>query len=44
MKTELAKLRKKISIGIVGGSDMSKQIEQLGEGGENLNYFFSKAV
>lgn len=29
----LAELRKKITIGMVGGSDLPKQREQLGEGG-----------
>ena len=29
----LKKLRSKVKIGIVGGSDMSKQIEQLGKTG-----------
>lgn len=34
MVKELAQLRQKIKIGIVGGSDLSKQVEQLGENGE----------
>ena len=31
----LKELRTKITIGMVGGSDLSKQREQLGDGGES---------
>ena len=43
MIEELKKLRSKIKIGIVGGSDMSKQYEQLGKTGklENLTLFLA---
>ena len=34
MVDELKALRSKIKIGIVGGSDLSKQLEQLGKNGE----------
>ncbi|KAJ1497758.1 Phosphomannomutase [Coelomomyces lativittatus] len=39
----LAALRKKCVIGFVGGSDLSKQLEQLGENGKftSENTFFS---
>ena len=36
MIEELKKLRSKIKIGIVGGSDMSKQYEQLGKTGMHI--------
>jgi hypothetical protein len=35
MVTELQELRKNITIGIVGGSDLNKQVEQLGKTGED---------
>ena len=36
MIEELKKLRSKIKIGIVGGSDMAKQYEQLGKTGKTF--------
>lgn len=33
----MAKLRKEITVGVVGGSDLPKQKEQLGESGEFLS-------
>lgn len=33
MLDTLAELRKKVVIGFVGGSDLNKQIEQLGDNG-----------
>lgn len=33
MTERIAKLRKQITIGVVGGSDLVKQKEQLGENG-----------
>lgn len=35
MVEELHKLRKKVKIGMVGGSDLSKQLEQLGPNGKD---------
>lgn len=32
----MAKLRERITIGVVGGSDLPKQKEQLGESGEEM--------
>lgn len=32
----MAKLRERITIGVVGGSDLPKQKEQLGESGEQM--------
>lgn len=34
MLNTLAELRKKVVIGFVGGSDLSKQVEQLGASGK----------
>ncbi|CCE83082.1 Piso0_002858 [Millerozyma farinosa CBS 7064] len=43
MKTTLAKLRQKVVIGFVGGSDFSKQLEQLGPNVlEEFDYCFSE--
>ena len=39
MKQTLADLRKKAVIGFVGGSDLSKQKEQIGENGNLLTSF-----
>lgn len=36
MLDTLAELRKKVVIGFVGGSDLSKQVEQLGANGKRL--------
>jgi phosphomannomutase len=36
MKQALADLRKKVVVGFVGGSDLSKQKEQLGENGKSF--------
>jgi phosphomannomutase len=38
MKNMLAALRKKIVVGFVGGSDLVKQKEQIGEDGKQLFY------
>ena len=43
MKTFLSKLNKKITVGIVGGSDLVKQQEQMGANIVNeVNYSFSE--
>ena len=43
VKDTLAKLRKKVCIGFVGGSDLSKQLEQLGPNVLNeFDYSFSE--
>ncbi|KAI5960286.1 PMM1 [Candida pseudojiufengensis] len=43
MKETLAKLRKKVVIGFVGGSDLSKQVEQLGPNVlQDFDYCFSE--
>lgn len=34
MIEELQRLRQKVKVGIVGGSDLNKQVEQLGSNGE----------
>ncbi len=36
----LAELRKKIAIGVVGGSDLVKQVEQLGDSVHDFDYAF----
>lgn len=36
----MAKLRKEITVGVVGGSDLPKQKEQLGESGTLVFSFF----
>lgn len=36
----MAKLRERITIGVVGGSDLPKQKEQLGESGEGALLYF----
>ena len=35
MLETLSELRKKVVIGFVGGSDLKKQVEQLGDSGKN---------
>lgn len=43
MRTTLAELRKKVVIGFVGGSDLSKQVEQLGDTVlQDFDYCFSE--
>lgn len=43
MRTTLEKLRKKVVIGFVGGSDLSKQVEQLGDSVlQDFDYCFSE--
>lgn len=43
MKTTLQNLRKKVVVGFVGGSDFSKQVEQLGDSVlEDFDYCFSE--
>ena len=43
MKSTLEKLRKKVVIGFVGGSDLSKQVEQLGPTVlQDFDYCFSE--
>ena len=43
MKTLLSDLRKKVVIGFVGGSDLAKQQEQLGEDAIHMfDYAFSE--
>lgn len=40
MVKEIRKLRGKVAVGIVGGSDLSKQIEQLGPSGKIFGLHF----
>ena len=36
----LSELRKRVVIGFVGGSDLPKQLEQLGADGTSVTWFF----
>jgi len=44
MVKEMKELRSKIKIGIVGGSDLSKQVEQLGENGKELGGVYAVLI